>query len=270
MGNIISDYHVHSEFSGDSTQDMEEIIQKAISLGLQEIALTDHLEYDIEGMTDRWVLKVDKYVKRVLELKEKYKKEIDVKLGVEVGVQTHTREYLEGVVSSYPFDFVINSSHAINRIDLAFGEIQEGKTKEEVQALYFDNVLKNVELYDKFNVYGHLDFVTRYGGPKYRGLNYKENFDRIDAVLKKLIEKGKGIEINTSGFRYKEDRFYPCADIVKRYYELGGEILTIGSDAHVKEYLTMDFKLVYDFMESIDKKYITSFKGMQPIFKKIK
>ena len=57
---------------------------------------------------------------------------------------------------------------------------------------------------------------------------------------------------------------------VKRYYELGGEILTIGSDAHVKEYLTMDFKLVYDFLESIDKKYITSFKGMQPIFKKIK
>ena len=115
-----------------------------------------------------------------------------------------------------------------------------------------------------------MDFVTRYGGPKYRGLNYKENFDRIDAILKKLIEKGKGIEINTSGFRYKEDRFYPCADIVKRYYELGGEILTIGSDAHVKEYLTMDFKLVYDFLESIDKKYITSFKGMQPIFKKIK
>ena len=55
---------------------MEEIVQKAISLGLQEIAITDHLEYDIEGMTDRWVLKVDKYVERVLELKEKFRKDI--------------------------------------------------------------------------------------------------------------------------------------------------------------------------------------------------
>ena len=267
---ILSDYHVHSEFSGDSTQNIEEIIQRAVYLGLQEIALTDHLEYDIEGMTDRWVLKIDNYIKRVLELKEKYKKEIDIKLGVEIGVQTHTKDYLEEVVRSHPFDFVINSSHAINKIDLAFGEIQEGRTKEEVQALYFDNVLKNVDIYDQFNVYGHLDFITRYGGAKYRGLNYQKNFDVIDAILKKLIEKGKGIEINTSGYRYKEERFYPCADIIKRYYELGGEILTIGSDAHIKEYLIMDFKRVYDFLESIGKKYITSFEKMQPVFKKIK
>lgn len=267
---IISDYHLHSEFSGDSTQDIEEIAKEAVKHGLKEIAITDHLEYDIEGMTDVWVLKTDKYAQRVAMLKDKYKKDLDIKFGVEVGVQPHTRDYLEGVIKKYPFDFVIASSHAIERIDLAFGEIQEGRTKDEVQTLYFEYVLKNLEVYNNFNVYGHLDFVTRYGGPAYRGLNYEKQFDIIDTILKKLIEKGKGIEINTSGYRYKEDRFYPCPDIVKRYFQLGGEILTIGSDAHRKEHMIMDFDIVYDFLENIGVKYISSFDKMQPSFKKLK
>lgn len=270
MNKIISDYHLHSEFSGDSTQNIEEIVKEGIRLGLEEIALTDHLEYDIEGMTDNWILDVDRYAKRVFELREKYKKDIDVKFGVEVGVQPHTKDYLESVIKKYPFDFVIASSHAIDRVDLAFGEIQAGRTKDEVHNLYFEYVLQNIEKYNEFNVYGHIDFVTRYGGEKFRGLDYKKHFDIIDVILKKLIEKGKGIEVNTSGYRYSEDRFYPCTDILKRYYELGGEILTIGSDSHIKDYMTMDFDRVYDFLESIGVKYISSFDKMQPSFKKIK
>lgn len=270
MNKIISDYHLHSEFSGDSTQNIEEIVKEGIRLGLEEIALTDHLEYDIEGMTDNWILDVDRYTKRVFELREKYKKDIDLKFGVEVGVQPHTKDYLESVIKKYPFDFVIASSHAIDRVDLAFGEIQAGKTKDEVHNLYFEYVLQNIEKYSEFNVYGHIDFVTRYGGEKFRGLDYKKHFDIIDVILKKLIEKGKGIEVNTSGYRYREDRFYPCTDILKRYYELGGEILTIGSDSHIKDYMTMDFDRVYDFLESIGVKYISSFDKMQPSFKKIK
>lgn len=270
LNKIISDYHLHSEFSGDSTQNIEEIVKEGIRLGLEEIALTDHLEYDIEGMTDNWILDVDRYAKRVFELREKYKKDIDLKFGVEVGVQPHTKDYLESVIKKYPFDFVIASSHAIDRVDLAFGEIQAGRTKDEVHNLYFEYVLQNIEKYSEFNVYGHIDFVTRYGGEKFRGLEYKKHFDIIDVILKKLIEKGKGIEVNTSGYRYREDRFYPCTDILKRYYELGGEILTIGSDSHIKDYMTMDFDRVYDFLESIGVKYISSFDKMQPSFKKIK
>ena len=102
MNKIISDYHLHSEFSGDSTQNIEEIVKEGIRLGLEEIALTDHLEYDIEGMTDNWILDVDRYAKRVFELREKYKKDIDVKFGVEVGVQPHTKDYLESVIKKYP------------------------------------------------------------------------------------------------------------------------------------------------------------------------
>ena len=266
---IISDYHVHSEFSGDSIQNIDELISKAISMGLEEIAITDHLEYDMEGIPGKWILDLESYTQKIGIMKEKYRKDIEIKLGVEIGIQPHTKEYLEEKIKMYPFDFVINSSHAINRIDLAFGEIQEGRTKEEVQALYFDNVLKNVELYNKFNVYGHLDFITRYGGDAYKGLNYEIQRDIIDEILKKIISKGKGIEINTSGYRYREDRFYPYIKVLNRYFELGGEIITVGSDAHKKEDVAKDFDIVYDFLRNAGKKYICSFKKMEPIFKKI-
>lgn len=267
---FINDYHIHSEFSGDSKQDLREIFEKAISLGLEDIAITDHLEYDIEGMTDNWILDLDKYVQTILNYQREYKGKLDIKLGVEIGIQPHTREYLEAQVNKYPFDFVIASTHAINRYDLACGELQKIKNKEQLQRYYFETILNNVKNYNNFSVYGHLDFITRYGGEKYRGLEYKKNADLIDEILKILISKGKGIEINTSGYRYKEDRFYPCKDIVKRYYELGGEIFTIGSDSHIKDHLAMDFNIVYEFLKSIGINYICSFDKMKPIFKKLK
>lgn len=267
---FINDYHIHSEFSGDSNQNMRDIFEKAISLGLDEIAITDHLEYDIEGMTEKWILNLDKYTKTVLEYQDEYRGKLDIKLGVEVGVQPHTREHLEEQIKKYPFDFVIASTHAINRCDLAWGELQKTRNKEELQRFYFETVLDNVKKYEQFSVYGHMDFVTRYGGPEYRGMDYHMHKDIIDEILRTLIHKGKGIEINTSGYRYKENRFYPCTDIVKRYFELGGEIITIGSDSHIKEYLTLDFDVAYEFLKSIGVSYICGFDKMKPVFKRIK
>ena len=142
--------------------------------------------------------------------------------------------------------------------------------KEDLQKYYFETVLSNVTNYNNFNVYGHIDFITRYGGPNYRGLNFKENEDLIQEILKTLISKNKGIEINTSGFRYKEDRTYPSFEVLKKYVELGGEIITIGSDAHIADYIGMDFDYAYDMLKSLGVKYICSFKNREPIFQKIK
>ena len=266
---ILSDYHLHSEFSGDSIQNIDELILKAISMGLKEIAITDHLEYDMEGITGKWILDLESYTQKIGIMKEKYRKDIEIKLGVEVGIQPHTKKYLEEKIKMYPFDFVIASSHAINGKDISFGEIHKGKTKDEIQTMYFKNVLKNVEVYEEYNVYGHLDFITRYGGDAYKGLNYEIQRDIIDEILKKIISKGKGIEINTSGYRYREDRFYPYIKVLNRYFEFGGEIITVGSDAHKKEDVAKDFDIVYDFLRNAGKKYICSFKKMEPIFKKI-
>jgi len=265
------DYHIHSEFSGDSEENLEEIVKKSIELQLDEIAITDHLEYDLLYIDwDKWTLDLDAYKNKVLSLQEKYKKSIIIKYGIEIGVQPETSKYLESIVDKYDFDFVIASNHAINKIDLASGLLQRGKTRYELQNLYFETVLKNVETYNKFNVFGHLDFVTRYGGSSFSGMDLNEHWDIIIKILKTLVSKGKGIEINTSGYRYKENRVYPEFEILKKYLELGGKIITIGSDAHIKEHIFMDMDKAYDILEKLGVKHITTFDKMKPVFKKIK
>lgn len=265
-----SDYHIHSKFSGDSNEDLIKIIEKSIELGLKEIAITDHLEYGMKDLSSAWDINLDEYVKEILRLKEIYKNKIKIKLGVEAGVQPHTLNYYNEKISKYPFDFVIASTHGINSIDLAFGILQEGKTRDEMQDFYFKTVLENVKKFKNYCVYGHIDFVTRYGGTKFRGMDIEKHMEVIDEILKEIIHSGKGIEINTSGFRYGENRVYPDFPILKRYFELGGEILTIGSDSHQKEYITKYFKTAYEILEKLDIKYITSFEKMKPNFIKIR
>lgn len=265
-----SDYHIHSEFSGDSSEKLENIISKAISIGLKEIAITDHFEYDMLGMGKEWEINLDKYCDEIIKLKEINKKDIDIKLGLEVGIQPQTVNFFENELKKYPLDFIISSSHGINRYDLSFGILQKGKTRDEMQDLYFKTVYENVKKFDSFSVYGHLDFITRYGGAKYRGMNIGNHIEIIDKILREIISKGKGIEINTSGYRYGENRVYPDFEIIRRYFELGGEIITIGSDSHKACDIVKDFSIAYEILERLDIRYLASFDKMEPKFIKIK
>ena len=246
------------------------MIERAIELGLAEIAITDHLEYDLLYIDwDKWTLNLDIYKAKILSLKKKYKDKIVIRFGIEIGVQQQTKDYLEAIVDKYDFDFVIASNHSIDKIDLASGILHEGRTRYEIQNLYFETVLKNIETYDKFNVFGHLDYVTRYGGSKFDEMDLEEHRDIIIKILETLISKGKGLEINTSGYRYGENRVYPRVEILKKYFELGGKIITIGSDAHVKEDVFKDLDRAYEILNELGINYITTFDKMKPILKKI-
>ncbi len=266
---IYKDYHIHSEFSGDSNQNIEELIEHCISIGLKEIAITDHSEYGIQDMPPAFILNYSQYNVKIQELQEKYRKKICLRYGVEVGMDVQVKEYFEKNINSYPFDFIIGSNHAIHSLDIASSNITLGKTKQELQELYFQTLLHNIQNYHDFCVLGHMDFITRYGGEKFRGLNLKENWDIIQTILQHLIKYGKGIEINTSGFRYHEERFYPLPEIVKEYLRLGGEIITVGSDAHIQSHIAMDFQRVEDFLRSINYPYIASFEKRKAIIEKI-
>ena len=128
-----------------------------------------------------------------------------------------------------PFDFVIGSTHVINGLDVSDSRFFEGKTKKEAYTEYFENVLENAKLHDCYNVYGHLDYINRYSHYEDNSLEYEDYSDIIDEILKVLVSKGKGLDINTSGYRYGLGRTNPQLDIVKRFKELGGEIVTVGS-----------------------------------------
>lgn len=266
---LISDYHIHSNFSGDSKESLENIVIKAKKLNLREIAITDHVDFDIKNKEKNHTLKdLDRYIFTLQNLKEKYKGKLDIKIGMEFGIQSHLKDRALEVSRKYPFDFVISSIHAIDEVLLNEKEFWEDKNIEEVYDIYFNELLNCLKIYDNFSVLGHIDYISRYAVPR-KSIDYNRYNDIFEKIFKFLIEKEKGIEINTSGIKYSEDRFYPSNLLIKKYFDMGGEIYTIGSDAHRADEICSKFEQVENFLRSIGVKYRCSFDKMKVKFENL-
>ncbi|MBU1142807.1 MAG: histidinol-phosphatase HisJ family protein, partial [Firmicutes bacterium] len=193
----------------------------------------------------------------------------NVYMGVEIGYQPHLNERMTNFLKSYPFDFVICSIHLGDGLDFYNGDFFKGKTQAEAYRRYYEIVLHAVKSYDDYDVFGHLDYIIRYGGYENRTYQLKDYAEILDEILMTIIKKGKGLEINTSGIRYGLGVLHPGIDLLKRYKELGGKIITFGSDTHkIKDY--------YDGFEEAKKmlleagfEYVTVFKNRKPEFVKI-
>ena len=273
---MFCDYHTHTIFSDDSEYPMEECVKDAISLGIKEICFTDHVDYgvkydlkdlkpeEVEGK----ILNVDfeKYFAELDRVRELYKDEISIKNGLEFGIQKHTISKFENLFEKSPLDFVIMSVHEIDDKELWDHSFQDGKTEEEYYRLYFENIYYLVQNYHNYSVLGHLDLLKRYDEKD--GYNpFVENKEIITKILKYIIADGKGIELNTSSIKYKLDDLMPSRDILKLYLELGGEVLTIGSDSHCKKDLTNSHieELKQELREIGFTKFCT-FEKMKPTF----
>lgn len=266
----MKDCHVHTKISHDGISNMAEYLEIAKEKGVDEITFTEH--YDIyDGLeTNLKTLDVNRYQDEFLKYKDNAK--IKVNFGIEIGLQPDTVEQIRNMVKQYPFDFIIGSSHITCKKDMAMDSgFFEGYTRKEAYLRYFEEVLQNIKLYDnEFDVYGHLDYVVRYGGYAEKRIDYQEFREILDEILIQLIKKDKGIEINTSGIRYGLGNPHPNIDIVKRYKELGGKIVTIGSDAHKVEDLAKDFDIAYDLLKEAGFDEIAIFHHRKPDFIKIK
>ncbi len=263
-----ADYHTHSSFSFDSDAPMENMIISAISKGLNEIAFTDHVDFDEKYYT---INDYNEYIPTIMDFREKYKDRIHIVFGVELGLENQWADKINAFSKKYPFDFIIGSSHATQTYDLYYDqkEFFSKRTKEEAYNTYFTEIYKNILACDNFNVYGHLDFVSRYGLYDDNSLEYKDYSDAIDTVLKELIKRNKGIEVNTSGFRYGIDTTYPSLTILRRYKELGGEIITCGSDSHSVGGVGDYIDYAYELVKAAGFKYISVFRNQKPEFIKI-
>ncbi|WP_099156542.1 histidinol-phosphatase HisJ family protein [Virgibacillus ndiopensis] len=256
------DYHVHSDFSADCETSMEKSIEKAIEMGLKEICFTDHIDYDYPDPTITFDLDLPKYNRKMEQLKEKYSNKITIKKGVEVGVQPYLLPKYEELMNTDWFDFVICSMHTTDKKDLHSGEFFNDKSIDEAYGAYYKELLYCVQNYRKYNILGHIDLVKRYTKGKAEG-NFHEI---ISQIFKEIIPAGKGIELNTSGVRYGLDSGMPSVDILKLYKEMGGEILTLGSDSHKESTIAFQFKDSLALLQQIGFRYITTFEKGEPTF----
>ncbi|MDD2216110.1 MAG: histidinol-phosphatase HisJ family protein [Eubacteriales bacterium] len=262
------DYHTHTNFSEDGRAPMTEMICAAVKAGLKEIAITDH--YDPDYPDPNWPsnLDLESYHKEMEDTSSRYKEKIKLIKGIEIGIQHgKTLDKCRKVVTSYNYDFVLGSFHCAEGFDLAFGGFFDHRSVEEATVAFYQYNYDCLSVYDDYDVLGHINVVDRYGPYIPASNSY---MDILSEVLSLLISKGKGIEINTSSFRYgMGEHTTPTEEMLKRYQELGGEIITIGSDAHAPEHLGYGLEWGYEKLKSVGFRYVTTFNQRQPNFIKL-
>ncbi len=264
---ILSDCHLHTSFSGDCESSMEPQISAAIALGLKTICFTDHLDVDFPdkyGMD--FSLDTPSYYNMYCDLKDKYEKKIELLFGVEYGLQDHLTGDFDKYRKAWPFDFIIGSSHLLNGEDPYYFGPDRNVPDRQLYTSYYESILKNLTVFEGFQSYGHLDYIVRYGLEKEKSYRIRDFSEIIDEILHLAIQKGVAIEVNSAGLKYGLGFAHPHPDILKRYRELGGELLTIGSDAHAPQHIAYGYETLSDYLSSLGFKYYTIFRERQPEF----
>lgn len=259
------DYHIHSNFSADCETPMEKTIEQAIKLGLEEICFTEHIDYDYPDTSIQFEFDLDQYDRKLKEMQAAYAGKLQIKKGIEIGVQPHLLNRYETFINEEAFDFVICSMHTAEKKDLHSGDFFKDYTVDEAHQAYYEELLQCVKNYKNFDILGHVDLVKRYTKEK----SSKDFHDILAEIFKEIIPKGKGIELNTSGVRYGLESGMPSLDILKLYKECGGEILTIGSDSHVETTLAYQFKESFEMLQAIGFRYVATFADRKPVFHSI-
>ncbi len=263
---MVMDFHMHSDFSADCTTPMEATIQAAIQKGLTEICFTEHVDYEYPDPTIDFVLDLSEYDAKIRQFQKQYEGQISIKKGIEIGVQPHLLERYEKLLNKETFDFIICSIHTADKKDLHSGNFFKHRTPEAAYQLYYEELLYCVEHFNDYNILGHLDLVKRY-----QKLDSKADFHEvIEQIFRTIIPKGKGIEVNTSGFSYGLDQAMPSDDILRLYKACGGEVITLGSDAHYADHVGRHFTETLQLLDRIGFKYVTSFHDKIPTFHPIK
>lgn len=266
---ILWDCHTHTSFSADSDTPMEEMVLQAIRCGLSGICFTEHLDPDSPLTPDNLDfshLDTENYRKEFQHLKEKYKGQISLDFGIETGLQPHLEEFYRNYLRENVFDFIIGSSHIVHGYDPYYPDFFKGRRENECYMEYFESILENLAVFDQMNVYGHIDYIVRYGPNKNSCYSYGRYQDILDEILRILVQKGIGIELNTGGFQYGLGEPNPCTDIIRRYRQMGGEIITIGSDAHTTDKIAFAFDKAAAILQTCGFSYYTVFHGRKPEF----
>lgn len=264
---IRTDFHVHTDYSADSQASMESMIIQGITLGLEQICFTDHMDYEYPAQYHMdFTYNVGEALKQIEEYQEKYQGKILIRKGIELGLMPRLKSRYEDLLGRHQFDFVIGSTHIVDDYEPFYSEYWEHRTEEEGYRRYFEVILENMHAFQDFDTFGHIDYIVRYGPNKNRDYTYEKYADVLDEILKTLIHMDKALEINSAGYKYGLEQAHPQIDVLRRYKELGGERITIGSDAHRPEHLAYDFAKVHDVLKEIGFTQYTAFEDRKPHF----
>ena len=257
------DYHMHSVFSHDSSTPMESQAAQSVKLGMDEICFTDHVDYceDYESYSG--------YFAEIERVRQEFSGKLVIRAGWEFGMERQSIPEFQGLFSRYrdKLDFVLLSIHYIDDLELWAHEYQRGKSQAEYTLGYYGELLNLVQKYHDYSVLAHLDLISRYD--MNQGISpypFEKVRDIAAEIMETAIREGKGIELNTSSWRYGLTETTPSREILKLYRDLGGEILTLGSDAHNPGYVGAHFDEGREILRGLGYTKFCTFEKMKPSF----
>lgn len=225
------DCHLHTNFSPDSSTKPELLIENAISLGCEHIAITDHLDPLMSLSFDEASSKLQNYFITMDKLKKKYEKDIYISIGLEVSFKEKVEQQNKRLIETCPFEYIINSIHDVKDSDCYYQEHFIGRERDTVYTEYFEAVLQSLSANYPFDAIGHLSYISRTAPYKNNKVHYSEFTDILDKILLTAAQKDIIIEMNTNVYTSGETTL-PALDILKRYREIGGKLICFSSDAH--------------------------------------
>ncbi|MFA6769962.1 MAG: histidinol-phosphatase HisJ family protein [Bacteroidales bacterium] len=275
----IIDSHSHSDFSPDSKTKIEEMVAVAASQGLAGIAITDHLDLKVPDGDTRFTFDIAIQQQEIDKLRASYnsspksnselkpnQNSFKILKGIEIGLQPHNLKEIKEYLKGYKFDTIIASIHFVDGVDPYHGDYYKGLTEKKAYGRYLELFHELITAYPDFDVLGHYDYIARYAPYENCTILYKDYSDIFDSIFKYLAYNGKALEINTNTYRTRNGKT-PTLDphILKRYLDLGGEFITIGSDAHTPDRIAEEFSHYLKMMYDCGFKYVTHYNERKPI-----
>ncbi len=263
---IYYDMHMHSSFSTDSDAPMESMVQSAISSGLKGVCFTEHMDLDYPKFyfpddPHAFVADPGQVQTKIEQLRKKTGNALWIGFGLEFGMQGHLSDTFHDLASCYPLDSIIASQHLVNSLDPYYPQTWENTDVDDLIHQYYQEMLSNLKSLKEWDTLAHIDYIIRYipghreelasgkiSSPYDSMLHHK---DLIDEILLYIIQSGKCLEVNTAGYKYGLNQPNPAPSIIRRYRQLGGELITIGADAHAPGHVAIGFDQVRELLLSM-------------------
>ncbi|MCM3693299.1 histidinol-phosphatase HisJ family protein [Neobacillus niacini] len=260
----LMDYHHHTNHSFDSKAIMAEVCKKAIENQIHEICFTEHFSVNPLAPTYGHMV-FENYLGDIRSCQEQFQSHLTVKAGIELCEPHLLKEQYVETLKPLDLDFILGSVHNLNNQKLRLALKEDHSTANE---RYFTELYHMVSTAD-INVIAHFDLMKRYAYNENGLYDFRQYQEIIEQILKKAIDRNIGMEINTSGLRSGLSQTLPSIEIIQLYKELGGEILTIGSDSHTVETVGANLTDALTLAKDCGFNYIYKFEKRRPIAVKI-
>ena len=257
---IPPDYHLHSNFSCDCQATLAEQCASAIAKGLPEIGITDHFDLHPGDDCRDW-FRLDDWAAEIDRMRAACAGRLIIRAGIELGEPHIYHAEAHAMLQSYPFDYALGSLHWVGD-EIVFARSYFDRPAAEAFGLFFEE-LERMTRVGGFDILSHFDVPVRTGLPIYGEYDPRRYEDLIRPVLKNCIERGIALDINTQGLRTACRVLTPGVEILKWYVEMGGERVTLGSDAHKSEHIGANFDAALVAMQAAGLKYVTLFEQRQ-------